>query len=252
MLFAFLLFCPGFGCHKLASFECTSCPVNTVGLNTVGSNVEVGCKCKPGYTGSIVSKASATFLNGAYDGSCYPSNEKCGINIGFNANPVSAVTKGSGWHEWKNWKVAGNRELYNTGNSFTPSLGRFAPPTGYYLCSSQVRIDSFSSSYSRMVIAINGNTDVNNGMHAIEGDYGDTNYRFHSVSGVIKINAGQWVSVWINSVNDNSWMMQTESGFSCHMLKSAVGFHADKNGNLGMKTNWKEVRPAGPCVRPFP
>ena len=235
------LFATGFGCHKLATFKCTSCPPNSEGKSLEST----GCKCKTGFGGQIVAKDNGYYFSGGYDGVCVSKSLTCGENIGFNAR-ANSHTRGSGWQEITTWITAGNPTLYNAGDYLDQKSGRFGPPVdGYYLCSTQVRIDSFSSSYTRLMIAINGNRDTGNGMHVIEGDYGDTDYRAMSVTGVIKISQGSYVSVWIESVSDNSWTLQSESGFSCHKLNNAMGFHASKKGGQSMATQWA---PVGVCL----
>ena len=63
-----------------------------------------------------------------------------------------------------------------------------------------------------MVIALNGNKDVNNGLHVIEGNGGSTNYRTLSVSGNVQLKKGQYTSVFLYSSNDYSYIVQRESG----------------------------------------
>merc|ERR1719331_824516 len=83
---------------------------------------------------------------------------------------------------------------------------------------------------------------INNGMAVIEGDGGAHNSRTMGVSGVVRMNKGEHASVFLYSQNDNSWQVHSESGFSCHRLTLAVGFHADKKDDQHMGTNWGEIR----------
>ena len=124
------------------------------------------------------------------------------------------------------------RQLYENGNEFNNQNGRFFPKqTGYYLCNANVRMDMFNTGFSRLLIAINGKRDVNNGLHTIEGNGGSTNYRSMMISGTLRMTKGQYASVYVFSQRDNSYRISTESGFSCHQLDTNVGFHAEKNGN---------------------
>ena len=61
------------------------------------------------------------------------------------------------------------------------------------------------------MIAINGDHEVNNGMHVIEGNGGATNFRTMSVSGNIQLRKGDYASVFVFS-EDNYYRVQTESG----------------------------------------
>ena len=208
----------------------------------MGTSLEsTGCKCSKGYGGKIKAVTNGYYYNGAYDGACVSTSLTCGNNIGFSASGKGNLLLAGGWSEVTAWKTEGNYELYNTGH-FDQNSGRFTPPAGgYYLCSTQLRIDSFSSSYTNLVISFNGAHDVENGMATVDGDHSSTDYRAMSVSGVVKVTEGDYLSVWVQSVTDNSWYVQAESGFSCHKLKSAVGFHADKDGNMDLKNTWTQV-----------
>ena len=93
--------------------------------------------------------------------------------------------------------------------------------SGYYVCAAQVRIDSMSRSYYvRLIISINGDKDVNNGLHAIQGNRGSTNYRSLKVAGTVWLNVKDSVSVMVYTNGDHSWNVNHESGFSCHMIST--------------------------------
>ena len=51
-----------------------------------------------------------------------------------------------------------NSELYNVGPGFDQTHGRYvAPVEGYYLCSTNLRLDNVAtSSFMRLVVAVNG------------------------------------------------------------------------------------------------
>ena len=103
-------------------------------------------------------------------------------------------------------------------------------------------MDNFGSSYTHLMIAINNDNEVENGLTSREGNYGDTDQRFQGVTGVIQLKKSQFTSVWINSVTDNSWTIQTESGFSCHFIGfTSSGFHASKDGTQSLGKKWVEV-----------
>ena len=205
--------------------------------------MEGGCACNTGYIGSITAVNDGYYFNGAYDGVCHKASAECGVEYGFAADVDKTKTYGGGWNEMREFRVQGLSSLYNVGNHFAPYQGQFVAPTsGYYLCSTQIRIENFGSSYTRVTIAIDGTKDDHqNGMTTILGDYASTNYRAQGLSGVIYVKAKQYVSVWVQSTTDNSWQVHSESGFSCHQLRSHVGFHADKKADQKMATGYREV-----------
>ena len=92
-----------------------------------------------------------------------------GTQIGFHADLNNTVTFGKGWHRLTNWEQRGTikKELYALGGG-VGSTGFFvAPKAGYYVCASQVRLDSAAkSSYFRLILSLNGNTDINQGFEA--------------------------------------------------------------------------------------
>jgi len=206
--------------------------------NIAFSNKKPGkdCKCNAPYKGTISWSGSVA------SGKCVKAG--CGVKSGgFNADLVANIKAVKGWREVRNWRTSSNSELYESNGEFNNALGRFSPKeTGYFLCAANVRLDGFqAASYSRLLITINGAKDVNNGLHTIEGRGGSTNYRSMMVTGTLMINKGQYASVYVYSSNDNSYTIQSESGFSCHRFSTKVGFHAEKNGNLPMGKGWKEI-----------
>lgn len=83
---------------------------------------------------------------------------------------------------------------------------------------------------------------INNGFSVIDGNGGSTNQRNMGASGVVKIDKGQEVGVFLYSHSDASWQVNTESGFSCHKLTAKAGFHADKDGDSDLGSNWQELQ----------
>ena len=145
---------------------------------------------------------------------------------GFHADVLPPDrTKGTGWSEVVAWTTdSGNSPaLYavNTFDSggFDGSTGRFtAPVTGYYMCAAQLRMDSIGSTFTRMIIALNGHMSVHNGLHVIEGNSGSTDYRSMNAAGTLHMNKGDFVSVHVYHNSDTSWTVSDQSGFSCHLL----------------------------------
>ena len=87
------------------------------------------------------------------------------------------------------------------------------------------------NSYFRAIIAVNGHKSTNNGLHVIEGNGGSTNYRTMAVSGNLQLKKGQYASVFVYSSVRATYTVNSESGFSCNKLATAVGFRADKTNN---------------------
>ena len=91
-----------------------------------------------------------------------------GTKIGFHADLADTVSFGKGWHRLTNWEQRNTvkKELYALGGGVGSTGFYVAPQAGYYACASQVRldVDSKSSSYFRLILSLNGNTDINQGL----------------------------------------------------------------------------------------
>jgi len=145
---------------------------------------------------------------------------KLATGFGFHADMSRDQGFGRGWRRVSYWRGGGNEFLYSSGGGFTADGYYYAPVTGYYICSANMRLDSaVRSNYFRLLLTINDNKDYNNGLHSING-YGSTNYRPMTVSGSVYMKEKQRMSLWIYSSNDNSWRAQHESGFGCHLLRT--------------------------------
>jgi len=172
----------------------------------------------------------------------------CGKTSGFNADLRTNLlqsSKSNQWIELTDWNLRLAPGLYSSDGEFSQSTGRFSPISdGYYLCSANVRIDSFSATYTRLVIGINGDHDPHNGMSVTMGDGKSSNYFSQMVSGNIYMKKGQYASVWFLGNGDNSYYIKSESGFSCHRLLDEddyAGFRADMTQTTSMGVGWKEL-----------
>jgi len=136
------------------------------------------------------------------------------------------------------------------------------PSDGFYVCAAQVRINNAHSvGYFRLMLSINGGIDSNNGFAVMDGNQGSDNYRTLRVAGTITLKAGNTVSVYIYSQNDQDWTFSKESGFSCGKIfaktpcapcnipfsnrKAGPGC-ACKQGYAG-KITWKNEKASGVC-----
>jgi len=187
-------------------------------------------------------------VNGA-DQKCAPA---CTSTSGFNADLQSSILQAGQSNKWReliNWNLRGVSGLYESDSEFKNDKGRFYPNNdGYYLCSANIRLDSFSGSKTRLTIEINGQQDkmgegnAHNGLSVIWGDGRSTNYYSMHVSGNIFIKKGQYASVFLYSLGDNSFYIQHTSGFSCHKFESKIGFRADMTKKVNMGNGvWKEM-----------
>ena len=52
------------------------------------------------------------------------------------------------------------------------------------------------------------------------------------ISGTLQLKKTEYASVFIHSSGDNSYSIMHSSGFSCQILHSPYGFHAEKNGDM--------------------
>ncbi|MDY8134887.1 C1q-like domain-containing protein [Aquimarina sp. 2201CG5-10] len=109
--------------------------------------------------------------------------------------------------------------LHDNGNHFDETTGGFtAPVNGFYFFSAQVRFDGVNSGFYRLLVGVEGALSLDNGLHAISQGDATTNFNTLSVSGVLRLSAGDKVHVNVTSSTDTSWSLQTESGFSGYLI----------------------------------
>ena len=129
----------------------------------------------------------------------------------------------SGWVEigsWSTTPTVSRKHIHDIGNHFNETNGRFiAPVDGLYFVSAQVRVDNINADWWRLLVTINGNQDLHNGLHAImNSDAASSAFGSLSVSGVVKLDANDYLSVQVYSHSDTSWSIVGESGFSAYLV----------------------------------
>ena len=88
-----------------------------------------------------------------------------------------------------------------------------------------------------MLIGLNGAPDHDNGLHIMESDP-SPDYASLSVSGVVQLDIGSFVSVWVYSQDDIRFTISSQSGFSCVLLETASGFGADLAASVRIPAKW--------------
>lgn len=143
------------------------------------------------------------------------------FNVTSNGTSYTSV----GEKEVGDWNSTGNTDLFNDGNHLNITNGRFtAPVDGLYFFSTQVRIDGLNgasgANYSRVMIVKNGDKKLfRNGLHSIRNaDAGTANYDTQHVSGILKLEAGDYVSVFVETTGDANFTVQVESGFNGYLV----------------------------------
>ncbi|MEP0265937.1 hypothetical protein [Dokdonia sp.] len=143
----------------------------------------------------------------------------------FNVTSNATAYTSAGAKEVGNWNSSVNADLFNDGSHLNITNGRFtAPVDGLYFFSAQTRIDAINgangSAYSRLMIVKNGNKQgFRNGLHSIRNaDAGTANWDTQHVSGILKLEAGDYVSVFVESTGDTVFTLQIESGFNGYLV----------------------------------
>ena len=90
-------------------------------------------------------------------------------------------------------------------------------------CTLQVQADSLPKAKTKIVLALQQKTNGHGGLFAIEGNGGSTDKRTLRVSGTVALRKGWTVAVKVFTLKDKKWTANSQSGFSCHMLKTFDG-----------------------------
>ncbi|MEO9803145.1 MAG: hypothetical protein ABJF04_07855 [Reichenbachiella sp.] len=126
------------------------------------------------------------------------------------------IRNSTGWLELKNWQGA----QHNNGSNFNPTTGRFtAPRDGFYFFSAQIHVTGGDAGgYGRMLLSLNGETDIyaiNNGPTITKTS--PIALAFQS-SCVLKLSAGDYVSVYTYASVLDIWTFQDNSDFNGYLV----------------------------------
>ena len=179
-----------------------------------------------------------------------------GSRVGFHADYSASTTLKAGWSKLIKWTTdsKSQKEIYAFGGGLDKTGVYTAPQAGYYICTAQIRLDSASSSsYFRVLLAINDKMDVKSGLNAIGGNKGAKDKRTLRIAGTIFLKKKTKVSLYTYSSTDNYYTTNSESGWGCHLFSADIsscpqlpcvqntGFNADLVTSLGAKKGWKEL-----------
>eukprot|EP01044_Picomonas_judraskeda_P016196 COSAG03_NODE_2839_length_2419_cov_2.190517_1_plen_480_part_10 len=112
------------------------------------------------------------------------------------------------WMEVKSWKAqndAGGAGHFIVGSGADFAAGRYTvDQPGHYLVTTQLVVEEADVGVLRVLIALNGLPDADNGLHLADS-HPDPDFADFSVSGVISMEAGDFVSVWVYAHEDTSY-----------------------------------------------
>ena len=108
-----------------------------------------------------------------------------------------------------------SKGCFDVGNNFNTSNHRFtAPVTGYYHFGCCQRFDSVNGNYIRLVFYKNRSArDGYPHGHAIYRDNDGFPYVSLTITGLIQLDANDYVEAYAYSHTDTSWTLQRESNF---------------------------------------
>ena len=167
---------------------------------------------------------------------------------GFHAVKTEAQDVGDLWTRVIRWRVEGERGLYSVGSGFNNNTGIFtASKNGAYYCAAQIRFDRVANdegrdivSYVHLSLRLNEDNNDGNVLHTIDGNGISSNYQSLSLAGTVALKMGQLVSVWVYS--NVATQINSESGFSCHLMGTHKGFHANLKKDIRYSIGWSTLK----------
>ena len=132
---------------------------------------------------------------------------------------ASRAQSSSGWVKIQ-FDTDSATDCFDVGNNFDTSNHRFtAPVTGYYHFGCNQRFDSINGNYIRLVFYKNGSAgDGYPHGHAIYRDNDGFAYVSLTITGLIQLDANDYVEAWAYSHSDTSWTLQRESQFFGYLV----------------------------------
>ena len=137
----------------------------------------------------------------------------------FSAISVAQDFNSDGYHRMHFDDTVGRS--FDIGDHFDPSAGTFtAPVDGLYWLSAEIRVDDYNVSYMRLFLSVTTGEPDYSLPHTIF-DYGtnwDPRYAMPTVSGVVRLDAGEAVRVYIYANQDTSWHTLPQGRFSGYLI----------------------------------
>ena len=138
--------------------------------------------------------------------------------------------------------------MYSVGSGFNNNTGIFtASKNGAYYCAAQIRFDRVANdegrdivSYVHLSLRLNEDNNDGNVLHTIDGNGISSNYQSLSLAGTVALKMGQLVSVWVYS--NVATQINSESGFSCHLMGTHKGFHANLKKDIRYSIGWSTLK----------
>ena len=196
---------------------------------------------------SVFSSGDSNYeIHSQSDFSCHQLTE----SHGFHAVKAGRQDIGDGWTRVTSWRAQGKPGLYSVGGGFNVKPGIFqnvfrASKNGAYYCAVQVRIDRASIeegadivSYIRLQLRVDEETD--DSLSTVEGNGISNNHGSLNVANTLALKKGQIVSAWVYS--SVAAQINSESGFSCHLIGTHKGFHATLGQDTQYGTGWSTVK----------
>ena len=174
--------------------------------------------------------------------SCHELNEL----HGFHVTKVGQLDVAVGWTRVTGWRAIGEGGLYSIGGGFNADTGTFtASKKGAFYCAVQIHFARLSYEERRDVIFatylhLRLDNDKHNALYSVITNGKFRQYYSLDISGLVALKVGQVLSVWVSS--SVTTQVNSESGFSCHLMGTYKGFHAILRKDLRYGQGWSTLR----------